>query len=622
MRALATLTLWAGFGLTASAQLPTLTVDKALEAKPRQPGVAVTTPAPADASRHRIDPIPNPKQPGANMGYVLRDAQGKPVRQFVSWDGKGFNIIAFYVDGQEAYREVFPPTPAEPHQFRWLGPNGGKWGIDKDRDGKVDEWAVISPEEASQELLQAVLTRDARRLGALLPTKENLDSLGLPADRSGPMLERAKGAAKRLTDAADALKLGPNARWIHLELGLPQTTPADAFGGRDDLVVHKNGTILIQDGDKTHFLQTGEMVLVGRAWKLVEGPSAGPGGVAAEVNPAGPVIDDKIMADVTELDSLDKNAQKHTTPDAIAAYYAKRADVLERIVQKLPPERQELWVRLLIDSLAAAAEGGKPESKPHARLKQLKDVLVKAGPQNPLAPYAAFRLTAAEYGIALATARDKELEAAQAKYRAGLEEFVKAYQNSEDAPDAVNRLALAYEALGKDGDAKAKEWYSFLGRTYPQHPHAAKAAGAIKRLDAEGKPLELQGPNIATGQMFNSAQATGKVLVVFYWASWSTSLAEDTKKLRELATAYGSKGLELVTVCLDDEPKAAAQAVAGLGLPGQHLHLPGGVTRSPLAAGYGIEVVPHLFLVGKDGKVINRSAQITTLEDDLKKMMP
>jgi hypothetical protein len=367
------------------------------------------------------------------------------------------------------------------------------------------------------------------------------------------------------------------------------------------------------------------MVLVGRSWKLIEGPSAGPGGVqVADAHAgAGPVIDETIRGFVEELDKLDNGEGKQARdPAAIAAYYAKRADVLEKIVQKLPPDKQELWVRLLIDSLAAAADGGKPDSKPHARLKQLKDVLVKAGPQNPLAPYAAFRLLAAENGIALGSLSGKPLEEAQAKYRTTLEEFVKAYQNSEDAPEAVLRLALAYEALGKDGDAKAKEWYAFLARTYAQHPHAAKAAGAVKRLDAEGKPLELQGPNISTGQAFSAAQAAGKVLVVYYWASWSSSLGEDVKKLKELAAAYGPKGLEVVTVCLDDEPKTAAQAVAGLGMPGAHLHLPGGVDRSPLAAGYGIQVVPHLFLVGKDGKVINRNAQITTLEDELKKMIP
>src|SRR5262249_56022990 len=77
------------------------------------------------------------------------------------------------MEGVGAYRGVSPPAPGEPFQFRWLGPNGGKWGIDRDRDGRIDEWGVISPEELSQELLQAVITRDAKRLESLLVTKEN-----------------------------------------------------------------------------------------------------------------------------------------------------------------------------------------------------------------------------------------------------------------------------------------------------------------------------------------------------------------------------------------------------------------------------------------------------------------
>ena len=94
------------------------------------------------------------------MGYLVSDPDGKPVRQFVTYDSKTFNIIAYYVDGVEAYREVYPPNAGEPYQFRWLGPNGSKWGLDRDRDSKIDEWVVISPEEVSQELVAAVATRD------------------------------------------------------------------------------------------------------------------------------------------------------------------------------------------------------------------------------------------------------------------------------------------------------------------------------------------------------------------------------------------------------------------------------------------------------------------------------
>ena len=43
----------------------------------------------------------------------------------------------------------------------------------------------------------------------------------------------------------------------------------------------------------------------------------------------------------------------------------------------------------------------------------------------------------------------------------------------------------------------------------------AKAAGAVKRLDAEGKPIELQGPNIATGQPFLRASAEAAVAALF-----------------------------------------------------------------------------------------------------------
>ena len=620
MRILATLTLWAGFGLTAFAQPPALTLDKAFETRPRQPGVAIATPTPDQIARHKVEPIKDKNQ--AIIGYVVRDAEGKPVRQFVSYDNKSFNIVAFYVNGQEAYRETYPPAPNEPYQFRWLGPNGGKWGLDKDRDGKVDEWVVISPEEASQEILQAVLTRDPKRLEALLPSEENLKGVGLPAVEIARIKEKSAGAMKRLTDAATALKLTSEAKWIHLELGIPQTTPADAFGGRDDQIVHKNGTILIQDGKETKFLQTGEMIMIGRSWKLVEGPAAGPGGVDANPGNGGgdaPLVTDEIKPLVEQLDALDKTAVNLKT-EQMAEYYSKRAAILEQIVAKLKPEQQTGWAKLLIDSLANAAEGGAEGNPAQVRLKQLKDAFV-AAPQNPLGPYAAFRLVSAENGILMAKAKTgQDINGAQEKYRTALEGFVGAFPKSEDAGEAIMRLVMSYEFLGKDGEAKAKTWCEHLIKNYGMHQQVAKAAGIVKRLDCEGKPLELVGVNMATGMPFNAAQLAGKPIVVFYWASWSQTLAEDAKKLKDLATTFGPKGLEIVCVALDDDSAVAGQSIQKAALPGTHLHAKGGLDTSPLATSYGILVAPHIFVVGKDGKIVKRNGEMATLEDDIKKL--
>jgi hypothetical protein len=285
VRALAALTLVAGFAAAGSAQPSAVTAEWAVKQSPRQPGVSVSTPAADQLAKCKVTPLPNPKVPG----YLVTDGDGKPVRQFVSYDNKNFNIISYYTDGAESYREVYPPEPNAPYQFRWFGGNGTRWGLDRNRDGVIDEWAVISPEEVSQELLKAVLARDENRLKALLATGDQLKAIGLPAAELDRVNARLAGAAKKLTDAADALKLSDKAKWVHAEFGVPGTRPADAFEGREDFTSYKGGTILVEDGGKTVFLQTGELVQVGRAWKVIDGRVAGAASTGGDTQ--GPVVE-------------------------------------------------------------------------------------------------------------------------------------------------------------------------------------------------------------------------------------------------------------------------------------------------------------------------------------------
>lgn len=619
MGAITGLTLWAGFGLTAQAQLPAITPEGACRVMPIQPGVMVSTPTPDQLSQCRVDAIPSPQDPKTPVGYVVRDPAGKPFRQFMSLDGKSYHIRAFYLDGVEAYRELYSPRPDEPNQFRWFGPNGSKWGLDKDRDGRIDEWFAISPEEVSQELLQAVLNRDPKRAEALALTKANLDALGFKGPESQQLLARTSNIGKKVIEAAEALKAAPDAKWVHLELAAPQATPADAFIPRpaDDLVMHKSGTILVQDGKNTKFLQTGDLVQIGRAWKLVDGPGGSnpEGGMGGSIPPE----IEPLVAKLNELDQV--NPSTIADPQALAAYNAKRADILEQIVAKLSPDKQEQWLRLLIDALSAAAEGEKADGKHITRLKQIKESLAK-GPSPALAAFAGWRCLIAENNIAIATSSPDGFGTLQDKWRATLEEFARTYPNSEEAPEAILRLAMAYE-YQKDGEPKAKEWYRLLAEKYAKHPHAAKATGAIKRLESEGKPFELVGPSLANGQPFNvPASLAGNVVLVYYCASWSRTLPADAKQLQAIMKQYGPKGLQLVTVCLDNDAKTAAAAVTNNGLPGTHLFMQGGLDASPLASGYGVLVIPQLFIVGRDGKVVNRNAQIATLEEDVKKLFP
>src|SRR5205823_723847 len=106
-------------------------------------------------------------------------------------------------------------------------------------------------------------------------------------------------------------------------------------------------------------------------------------------------------------------------------------------------------------------------------------------------------------------------------------------------------------------ETEAKNWYDKLAREYTASPLSAKAKGAAKRLDSEGKPMELTGPTLGAGQAFDIQQLRGKVVIVYYWASWNGQSVSDFAKLKSLQQGFGSKGLELVLVNLDNSQNDA-----------------------------------------------------------------
>jgi hypothetical protein len=75
-----------------------------------------------------------------------------------------------------------------------------------------------------------------------------------------------------------------------------------------------------------------------------------------------------------------------------------------------------------------------------------------------------------------------------------------------------------------------------------------------------------------------------------------------------------------VSINLDNADADAIKFLQTTAVPGIHLHQPGGL-ESPPAVQYGVMVLPNTVLVGVDGKVINRNAQVATLEDELKKLV-
>ncbi|HMF11336.1 MAG TPA: thioredoxin-like domain-containing protein [Gemmataceae bacterium] len=603
------------------------TVAQMLGLRPKQQGVVYSTPTAQEEAQCKVEAA---KWGNSGSGWMLKDSQGRPLRRFYNTrytdpkDGTRMDVWSYYKDGVEVYREWASKNGDAPDQFRWLNAGGMKWGVDHNKDGKIDSWKMISAEEVSQELLQAVAARDYARLEALLISEAEIKMLDLPAAEAKRIREtRAQTATKFQAVCAKLTSIDAKTHWMHLETAAPQCLLGEQSGSSRDLIRHANATILYETNGKNDWLQTGEMIQVGYAWRLVDAPTPGaPVEVAGDSAPAQgatPVEDKEMQALLDQLKQLDdgSGAKASNGPDALR-YNLARADLLEKVVGKAKADQRDPWVRQVADCLSTAAQNSPAGDKTaYTRLMKLEQEAAAAGPGSALAGYVVFREISADYATRISDPKAK-FEEVQGWWIKKLTDFVQSYGKSEDAADALGQLGMVSELMGEE--TKAKNWYQMLARDFADKPAAQKAKGAIRRLECEGKPFELSAPLLETGANFDISQSKGKMVAVYYWASWNGQCVGDFAKLKLILDTYAKEGLELVCVSLDANKEDALSFLKRAAVPGTQLFKDGGMD-GPMAAQYGIWVLPNLFLLDKEGKVASRTVQVATLEEELKKQL-
>jgi len=411
--------------------------------------------------------------------------------------------------------------------------------------------------------------------------------------------------------------LNAKATWVHLETSSPECIPAEQTGARADLFRHPRGTVLFEAGGANDWFQGGPMILGGAAWKIIDAPT--PGATATEESKSGDKtmeLDPKVQKLVEELTKLDKQRVSGNGPEMVR-HHLGRADILEKIVAAVPAQQRDPWIRQVADSLASAAQASSPtETAAATRLASLEKQLSQYMRGNNLTAYVAFRRLQADYSRKLGSTESKNFEKVQKEWVAQLTAFVKDYPRSDDTADAMLQLGMVCEFLGKE--VEAKNWYTTLARNFPHTTQAPKATGAAKRLDLEGKPFRLAAPLLSDATTpFDITQMKGKVVIVYYWASWNGQAASDFAKLKALLSSHG-RTVDLLSVNLDTTIGEAKTFLQKNPAPGTHVYQPGGLD-SKLAAEYGVMMLPSLFIVGKDGKCVSRNAQISTVEEELKK---
>lgn len=614
---------------TTAAATAAPTVAQMLSFKPKH-DIEITTPSAADQAKCTVELV----KAGRGSGWVLKDDKGEVLRRYMDTNADNkIDVWSYYLHGLEVYREIDSNFNDKVDQYRWLHSAGTRWGIDPVEDGKVKSWRTISPEEISQEVLQAVVKRDLARLQMLLMTEADLKALELPANEANRIRESLKKVPTRFQETcAKFATVGDKCRWDHLELATPQCVPADSLGSKQDVVRYTSGLVFYQAGEEgkgpieAKGLQMGEMIQVGTSWKLIDAPV--PGSLIKESAPnggEGVVLNKALEQHYVALGELDKNQPGPTAaPAAIKDHNLKRADLLEKMigeVAKMDPkdykaEDRDQWVKQVADCLGVAAQNSaKDDDAALKRLAGLREKVTKD--QSPeLGAYVLYVEIMADYNRKIVDS-DQNGPNVQKDLLEKLGKFVQDYPRSENAPDALSQLGMISELMNDED--QARKWYDQFTKNYPTHPQAGKMKGALDRLTAKGKELALAGPTLA-GSAFDVKAMKGKVVVVYYWASWNSPCAADLEKLRSLQTTYGGKGMDVVCVNLDNTAAEAKTFLQGKQAPAVHLFEPNGMAGR-LGEQYGVMVLPTMFLIGKDGKVINHAEQMSTIEESVKKAL-
>jgi thiol-disulfide isomerase/thioredoxin len=590
-------------------------VQQVLSFKPTQASATeYDTPATAEEiAKCKLEKVTKPG------GWVVRDGQGRILRKFVDSRGSGkLNQWSYYQDGFEVYRESDTDGDEKLDEVRWLNSGGSRIALV--RSSRIVGWKRLSAEEASHVLVKALVTKDLTLLESVMVRPEDLASVGIGPDASKKLTEsnanRAAGVEallKQLVGWTD------KTTWLRFDGHMPFVIPADAGGLTSDLLTYENGVVFVNSGDgtsdptKTSYLQVPEMIKIGDSWKFVSLPrvinpgaaepaaapetesirsivyrnTAAPGGIGAD-----PALDTALKA-LADYDTKNAAALGGGNRQTIAQYHVSRVPVLKQVMLSAPEAEKVVYLRQIVDSLAAASQTGVYEDG-----FKVLDSLAKEDPS--IASYVAFRKIAAEFALANEEP-GANLIKVQRDWLANLEKYLTDYPKAPEAPEALLQLASINE-FNADED-KAKGYYKRLGEQFPDTEFGKKAIGALKRLEILGQPLPLKGKT-TTGQTVDLSRASGKHVAVVFWASWAEPARKDLAELTKLASAR-SGDLEVVTVSLDNtaEDLQAFLKANPVSLP--IVFEPGGM-EGRLATEYGIISLPTVFLLDPSGKVSNR----------------
>lgn len=170
--------------------------------------------------------------------------------------------------------------------------------------------------------------------------------------------------------------------------------------------------------------------------------------------------------------------------------------------------------------------------------------------------------------------------------------------------------------------AMLRERYDKFSETLQQSSNGKAVADYLEQAERimEGKEAPDFSLPTAENDTISLHRMKGKVKIVDFWASWCAPCRKEMPTLVKLYKHYQTKGLEILSVSIDDKPDAWKKAVFEEGVTWKSVRATDG-SKSDIIPLYGIKSIPFILLLDANNKIIAINLRGKELENKIAELL-
>ena len=145
-------------------------------------------------------------------------------------------------------------------------------------------------------------------------------------------------------------------------------------------------------------------------------------------------------------------------------------------------------------------------------------------------------------------------------------------------------------------------------------------AQSLLKVGTQAPNFELPTPE---GKKVQLSDFKGKYVLIDFWASWCPDCRKISPNVEAIAKEYQGKDLAVVAVSFDIDKEAWVKYINRNGAPINEVHVSElkKMKESAVAKAFGVQWIPSLYLLDKDGKVLLATVEVSKVEAMVKTLI-